>query len=364
MTVFTGLQERENRFTWILNWVSSDSAEWQTGIFENAPKAGVKVVAAHDIDPARLEDARNLGLKAYEKLRDFLADPEINAVLVATPNQVHKELSIAALRAGKHVIVEKPADAFGQGLGRNGGGKPECRQNSYGAPEPPLGQGLPGDARVIEDGGLGRVAAIESRVFGTGGALFGWRGFKQYGGGMLLDWGVHLIDQFLDMYPDKKVKSVYARLMNLRGQEVDDYDKVFLSLEGGPLLHMEICTFAFRNMPRWYVIGDGGTLIVDDFESNGGYTKPRITDTPIAPVVVMTAAGPTRMMAPRPPETKEDFPLPSVEWGWIDFYKNLTNVINGQAELVVKPEQVRRVLQVLEAIFRSANDGKSIDVSL
>lgn len=336
-------------------------ANWH---FQNAPKAGVKVVAAHDIDPARLEDARNLGLKAYEKLRDFLADPEINAVLVATPNQVHKELSIAALRAGKHVIVEKPAAVSVRDWdemvaeSKNAGKILTVHQNRR------WDKDYRAMRSVIEDGGLGRVAAIESRVFGSGGALFGWRGFKQYGGGMLLDWGVHLIDQFLDMYPDKKVKSVYARLMNLRGQEVDDYDKVFLSLEGGPLLHMEICTFAFRNMPRWYVIGDGGTLIVDDFESNGGYTKPRITDTPIAPVVVMTAAGPTRMMAPRPPETKEDFPLPSVEWGWIDFYKNLTNVINGQAELVVKPEQVRRVLQVLEAIFRSANDGKSIDVSL
>jgi predicted dehydrogenase len=337
-------------------------ANWH---FANAPKAGVKIVSAYDIDPKKLEDARKLGLKAYEKLEDFLEDTDINFVLVATPNQVHRELAVAALRAGKHVMVEKPATLSVADWdemvaeSRKAGKILTVHQNRR------WDRDYRTMRAVVESGALGRVATIESRVFGTGGALFGWRGFKEFGGGMLLDWGVHLVDQLLDMYPDKKVKSVYARFTSLLAQEVDDYDKVLLTLEGGPALQVEICTFAFREMPRWYVVGDGGTLVIDDFECrSGGYTKPLATNTPIAPVVVMTAAGPTRMMAPRPPESKEDFALPKVHCDWTELYQNLADAMNGRAELIVKPEQVRRVLQVLEALFESAKSGKSMETDL
>lgn len=337
-------------------------AHWH---FENAPKAGVKILSAHDIDPARLAEARKLGLKTYEKLEDFLSDGDINFVLVATPNQVHRELAIAAMRAGKHVMVEKPAVlSVAQWdetirVSRETNRILTVHQNRR----------WDSDYRtmrsVVESGALGKVYSIESRVFGTGGGLFGWRAFKQFGGGMVLDWGVHLVDQLLDMYPDKKVTSVNARLMSLLGQEVDDYDKITLELEGGPMLQVEIGTYAFRSLPRWFVIGDGGTLKIEDFTCrDGGYTKPRHTDTPVAPIVVMTAAGPTRMMAPRPPETKEDFPLPAVKSDWTELYRNILDTVNGRAGLIVTPSSVRRVLQALEAIFRSAEEGRSVEVSI
>jgi predicted dehydrogenase len=130
---------------------------------------------------------------------------------------------------------------------------------------------------------------------------------------------------------------------------------------------VEIGTYAFRKLPCWFVVGDGGTLKIEDFSAkNSGYTKPVLSDTPIAPIVVMTEAGPTRMMAPRPPESQEDFELPAVgiEAEWTELYKNLIKTMNGEADLVVTPASVRRVLQVLEALFRSAEEGKSIDVCL
>ena len=337
-------------------------AHWH---FMNAPKAGVKVLCVYDVDPARLTMARELGLKAYERLEDLLADQEINFVLVATPNQVHKELAIAALRAGKNVMVEKPASlsvvdwdemvAESQKAGKI----LTVHQNRR------WDKDYRTMREVVWSGQLGKVYSIESRVFGTGGALFGWRAFKEFGGGMLLDWGVHLVDQLMDMHPGRKVVSVYAKLLSLLGQEVDDYDKLMLTLDDGTTLQVEIGTYAFRSLPRWFVIGDGGTLKIESFDcAEGGYTKPRHTDTPIAPIVVMTAAGPTRMMAPRPPETKEDFTLPQVQADWTELYKNLVDVMSGKAELIVTPASVRRVLQVLEALFRSAEEGKTIEVNI
>lgn len=339
-------------------------AHWH---FENAPRAGVNIVAAYDIDPERIRMAKECGLRAYDKLEDILADKEVNFILVATPNQVHKPLAIAALRAGKHVMVEKPAtlsvadwdEMVAESV--KAGRILTVHQNRRWDKDYRMMRA------AVESGKLGKVYSIESRVMGTGGAMFGWRGFKEFGGGMVLDWGVHLIDQLVTMYPNNKVVSVYAELRALLKQEVDDYDKLILRLDNGILLQVEIGTYAFRKLPRWYVIADGGTLMIEDFTGRGkdsGYTKPVHTDTPIAPIVVMTEAGPTRMMAPRPPESQEDFPLPQVEAEWTELYQNLIAVINGQAELIVTPASVRRVLQVLEALFRSSEEGRSIDVCL
>ena len=76
---------------------------------KNAPKVeGVEVVAAYDILPERVQEAREIGLTGFDTLDEFLKSDLFNVVLVATPNDVHCELACAAMKAGKHVISEKP----------------------------------------------------------------------------------------------------------------------------------------------------------------------------------------------------------------------------------------------------------------
>ena len=77
----------------------------------NASKIdGVEYVAAFDVDEKALESAeKEFGMKACHSAEELLAIPEINLVLIATPNQFHKPYAIAAMRAGKNVLSEKPA---------------------------------------------------------------------------------------------------------------------------------------------------------------------------------------------------------------------------------------------------------------
>lgn len=73
-----------------------------------SPLKNAELVAATDVNPARKEAAEALGLKWFKDSKTLLADPSIEAVYVATNNATHVPIALAALKAGKHVISEKP----------------------------------------------------------------------------------------------------------------------------------------------------------------------------------------------------------------------------------------------------------------
>ena len=320
-----------------------------------------EVVAAHDINPERLKIAKERGLKPYENLADFLADESFDLVLVSTPNNFHKPMVIAALGAGKNVVCEKPAamtvsDFDEMHFAAKKAGKVfTVHQNRRWDKDFKMVQ------KAIETGLLGKPFTIESRVMGKNGGTHGWRGYKVAGGGMVYDWGVHLIDQLLWMIKEP-VAEVYANLHSIIALEVDDYFKAIIRFESGLSAQIEVGMFNLETLPRWYVCGDGGGLVIEDWDCNGKITHAKDTDIKWEPEIVQTSAGPTRSMAPRPKETLEELPLPEVQTDWADYYHNILAVLDGKEELIVKPEQVRKVLQVMAAIFESSATGKAIKI--
>ena len=76
--------------------------------FEHAPHAEAVALAGLDVDRCAKLQTRFAVPKRYVDYREMLADPDIDAVTVAVPNSLHREVAIAALEAGKHVLVEKP----------------------------------------------------------------------------------------------------------------------------------------------------------------------------------------------------------------------------------------------------------------
>ena len=75
-------------------------------ILEKLPE--LEVYGAYDIRPEAMESAKEMGLYAYASLDEMLNDPSIELVTIAVPNNFHKDIAIAALRAGKNVVCEKP----------------------------------------------------------------------------------------------------------------------------------------------------------------------------------------------------------------------------------------------------------------
>jgi len=321
----------------------------------------LEVVAAHDIDAGRLAAAKERGLKPYENLKDFLNDDSFDLVLVATPNNFHKPMVIAALEAGKNVICEKPVamsvNDFDDmwAASKKVGKMFTVHQNRR----------WDRDFRIvkkaIETGLVGKPYTIESRVMGQNGVMHGWRAYKIAGGGMVFDWGVHLIDQMLWMMKEP-VAEVYANLHMVKTPEVDDYFKAVIRFDSGLSTQIEVGTYNLEMLPRWYVCGDGGAIVVEGWDCKGRITHAKDFQMSWEQEVVQTEGGPTRTMAPRPKETLEELPLPEVQTDWTDYYHNILAVLDGKEELIVKPEEVRKVVQVMTAIFESNATGNSIKI--
>ncbi len=326
---------------------------------------GLKFTSAYDIDPERLKAATDKGLTAYSSRDEFLAKGDFEIVLVATPNNFHKESAIAALNAGKHVVCEKPVAMSAAELremtdaSEKNGVLLTVHQNRRWDKDYLIVR------KTIEEGMIGKPYTIESRVHGSRGAVFGWRAVKEAGGGMMLDWGVHLIDQIMFMIKEK-VRDVYCRMYKVKTPDVDDYFKMVMTFESGLNAQIEVGTYCLKPLPRWYVNGDSGSVFVNSWDCTGGILQAMVKDEKWShEVVAQTAAGPTRTMAPRTKEEIHEIQLPDVKTDWADYYNNIIAVIEGrEKELIVKPAEAMRVMKVMEAAFLSSETGRTITLNI
>lgn len=324
----------------------------------------IEVVGALDVREEANAKARENGLHVYSGLKELLADKSVDLVTIATPNDSHRHLAIECLRAGKHVVCEKPVTLNAAELeeiiavAEETGRLFSIHQNRRWDRDFLILK------KAIAEGLIGTPYFVESRVQGSRGAMHGWRGHKQNGGGMLLDWGVHLLDQALQLFPEKVV-SVNAHLFSLYGAEVDDNIKLFLRFESGASALLEMATNCFILQPRWHVSGTGGTLVIEDWSCKGKIVKLKPdSEMTWEDDIVYTEAGPTRTMAPRPKQTTEEIPLPEVKADWTEYYQNIVDVLDHGADLIVKPQQALRVMKVIDALFVSQQSGVGLKVDI
>lgn len=312
----------------------------------------------YDIAEEPCEKARKMGYHVYESLDAVLADPEVDFILCATPNDCHKDIVIKALRAGKNAVSEKPVTLCSKDLqemidAANETGKIFTVHQNRRWDEDFLTV-----KRIYDEKMLGDVFNLESRVHGSRGIPGDWRNQKAHGGGMMLDWGVHIIDQMLQMV-QSKVKTVYCTITNVTNCEVDDGFTLILNFENGVHALLEVGTSNFVELPRWYVQGVNGTAVINDWALNGKMVRITNWDKNDA-VPVKTAAGLTKTMAPRTEETIATEALPIVKSDIKDFYRNVMDAINGKAEQKIKHCELLRVMKLMEAAFQSAETNTVI----
>ena len=291
----------------------------------------INLLGVYDILPGRNLLAEEKGLHAYSSFEEVLNDPQVDLVTVAIPNDQHRDVCIQAMEAGKNVICEKPVALNSRQLqdmidaSKKNGVLFTVHQNRR------WDEDFLTMKKIYDEGTLGPVFNIETRVHGSRGIPGDWRNAKVHGGGMVLDWGVHMLDQIM-MMVEKPLRSVYAILSHVTNDDVDDGFKIFLDFEGGLNVQVEVGTSNF---------------IVSDWENRDA-------------VPVVTAAGLTKTMAPRTDDTILEYPLPVLHSDVRDFYRNVAKAIRGEEAQLVTHEQVMKVMKVMEAAFRSADTNQVV----
>lgn len=332
--------------------------KWHTEILENVPE--IELAGIYDIKEEKRKLAEEAGFHTYETEEAMLADESIDVILVATPNDTHRPIALRAMEAGKNVIVEKPATLSLKELteledmaGKTGQFLTVHQNRRW-------DEDLLTVREILKDQTMGEIFRIESRVHGSRGIPGDWRKEKAHGGGMVLDWGVHLFDQIFRLTGERRLKTVYATLTNVTNQEVDDGFTAVLRFEGGLEVLVEVGTNNFISLPRWYVLGENGSAVVEDWDLSGKIVKA-FSEEEKEIVPVRTAAGLTKTMAPRREDTIRVEELPRVPGDIADFHRNVAAVLLRGEEPAVKLPEVKRVMRLMETVFESAEKNHVMD---
>ena len=266
--------------------------------------AGLKLVAGADPMPQRCKEAQTIAgpsFKTYPDHKAMLADQKLDVVSVCTPNRFHAEHAIAALQAGAHVILEKPAalalkeiEAIRQAIKKNG------RKLVVGFSHR-FQRGNQHMHKLIRCGAIGEPYMIRVR-YAHRGPYPGWAKSDWFyqpwlaGGGALLDMGIHAIDQCLWLLGP--VVAVQARAETLRKDiEVDDNAIMLLEFERPNAMgYIEVGWTSPAGFVGIEVMGDGGSLRQDyagSLSLTTGKTSPNAKTRPKLKTRIVDA-DPTR----------------------------------------------------------------------
>lgn len=301
---------------------------------------GLELVAvAEPVTERRQIAAEQEQVPVFKSLTELLDKSDAELVVLVTPHDTHAPLAIEALDAGRHVISEKvmclntaEADAMIAAARRNGR-MLTVYQNRRWDKDYVTVRG------VIDAGLLGEVFDIESSVGGYG-RPGGWRAEKKHGGGMLYDWGAHLVDQVVQMVPAAP-RCVFATMQHrVWDVDVETHASVHVAFANGCVAHIDVGNISWIRRHRWYVRGEKGALFK---QTMGDESK----------VVVRTELKGVR-------SRMEIEPLQA---SWASFYENVAAHLLDGAELAVKPEESRTAVAVIEAAFISAETGNAVDLA-
>lgn len=306
-----------------------------------------KVVAVADPDPARRQEAQEqFGCRAYAGYAELVADAEIELMIVATPSHLHLDDTVAALRAGKHVLVEKPmAKNLAEvdemiAVARETGRVLTVNQNyRYAADFKKIQE-------IIGSGVLGRIIEVRFAIHQFK-RRWDWQTLKKYGGGILNNHGAHVVDWAMLLIDDPEPEIFcHMETTPLCTGDADSHVKILLKPQGGPLIDIELTHACAYPQDHCLVMGTQGGL-----SSDRKLIRWKYFDPAAVPPLVLDER-------PTPDRSYNNEPLPWQEESYEvvhDFsaeaqqlHRDLYATLREGAPLAITPESVRRQIVILE----------------
>ena len=309
---------------------------------------GFELVGVVDPLSERLEEAfGKYSVPGYTTLDDLLShEKDLDLLVIASPTHLHAEHAIAAMERGVDVFCDKPiaptlavADRMIEASKRTGR-KLMTYQPHRITPE------IAAAHHVIESDLLGPVYMIK-RVWSNYVRRNDWQSLKQYGGGMLNNYGAHLIDQILHLTASRASR-VAAHLRSIASLgDADDVVTLLLELDNGMICDIEINNATAFPIPPWYIFGQRGTAIFDAAEQAFKlryFVESELHDLALNPG--LAADGRRYDNLDRIPWREETVPL--AQFQMIDYYDLVYDYFAAGEPPFVPLWETREVMRVID----------------
>ena len=326
---------------------------------EETPDAELVAACDPNEEAAKKFSAEHNDIPYYVDLEEMLKREEVRAVCICTPSGMHSDQAVAAARAKKHVLCEKPLDITLPKIDRM---IAACREEGVKFGGIFQRRTYPASIQVrdaVQGGLLGKMVLgdiyqkfYRSPEYYRSGA---WRGtWEMDGGGALMNQGVHGIDLLLWIMGD--VKSVIAKTDHfVRDIEVEDTAAAIVTFESGAFGVIEGATSCNPGqVARFELHGDKGTIVLTDAGierwavSKGD--KHLAEDAEVAP-----QEGRAHGVA--------DPRAISVE-GHIVLIRDFVDAVRNDREPMVAPQSARKPVELILAIYESAKTGREVTLPL
>lgn len=323
---------------------------------------GAKIVACFDnVAPAAERFAQENNVRPYASLEAMLDDPDVDIVTICTPSGAHKEPAVAAAKAGKHVVVEKPLEIT---LKRCDAIINACRTNNvklctiFPSRFSPANRAL---KEAIDQGRFGRMTLGDTYVkwwrsqeyYDSG----GWRGtWELDGGGAFMNQAIHNVDLLYWFMGDvAEIGGVTGTLAHER-IEVEDVGVAVLQFKNGALGVMEATTSAFPGLlKRTEIHGTEGSAIVEqDDILTWEFAKKARQDAALRRKFAKKVGGTGGASDPS-----------AISYtGHRDQLKDFIKSVQTGSKPLVDGEEGRKSLEIILAIYKSAWTGRRVQLPL
>ncbi len=304
-----------------------------------AARCEVVAIASRDGELARVAAERLAIPTAHASYEALLADPDVDAVYIPLPNHLHAEWTIAALRAGKHVLCEKPlamtaddAQRMVDAAGETGRHLMEAFMYRH---HPTWVAALD----LVTAGRIGTLTAVQSWFSYFNDDPANIRNIREYGGGALFDIGCYSVNLSRMLFGTEPWR-VTASLRRDPAIGVDVLTSAILDFEGG--IATFTCSTRTETDQRVDIYGTTGRISIEI-----PFNIP-----PDRPTRIRLTAGGDPPVAP----ATEVVEFPTADPYGAEFERFATAVLDG-GPTPVPPEDAVANLRVIEAIFAAADQG-------
>lgn len=306
--------------------------------------AGMEPLAVAEVDKSRLDVAAKdfPGIECYESVDAMLKKSAVDLLAIITPHNTHADIALRCLKAGRHVVCEKPfaittseCDAMIREAKKRGLVLSTYHNRHWD------GCIMEAVKRIRNDGEIGEVFRVEAHMGRFGKPGDWWRSSKSISGGILYDWGVHLLEYVLQIVDSEVVevtgfakKGVWAGQVKWGKDTNEDEGNAIVRFKNGVMLNLTITSLDAN--PKKGIVeftGTKGSYVMD----HQGYE------------IYYQDGNKTTIVKGWAPKSE----------GW-RLYRNVADHMVEGKPLAITGEWARRPIHILDLANRSATEGRTL----